>query len=119
MKQEKKITPEMQKCIDRCMEVHSICEQTMTHCLQQGGKHADMAMMGALMDCSDMTRMCGDMMMRQSPMAMDLAAMCAQAADRCAEMATSVGGGDPMMKKCADACREFSRTARAVAPARA
>ncbi|MEV0967957.1 hypothetical protein [Microtetraspora glauca] len=119
MKQEKKITSEMQKCIDMCMEAHSCCEQTMTHCLQQGGKHADMAMMGALMDCSDMTRMCGDMMMRQSPMAMDMAGMCARAADRCAEMAMPMSTGDPMMQKCVDACRACAQAARAVAPARA
>ncbi|WP_433224396.1 four-helix bundle copper-binding protein [Microtetraspora malaysiensis] len=119
MKQEGKITAEMQRCIDKCMEVHSCCEQTMTHCLQRGGKHADMAMMGALMDCSDMTRICGDMMMRQSPMAMEMASLCARAADKCAEMAMSMSDGDPMMQKCANTCHEFVQMARKMSPARA
>lgn len=113
-----KMSPQMQKCIDACMESHSRCEQTMTYCLMQGGQHADMAMMGPLMDCADMTRMCADMMMRQSPMAMEMAAMCAKVANKCAEACMSMGS-DSVMKECANACRMCAEACQAMVGVRA
>ncbi|MGC5015915.1 four-helix bundle copper-binding protein [Streptosporangium sp. DT93] len=113
-----KMSPQIQKSMDACMESHTRCEQTMTYCLMQGGGHADMAMMGPLMDCADMTRLCADMMMRQSPMAMEMAAMCAKAATRCAEACMSMPS-DSMMKACADACRMCAEACRAMSGVRA
>ncbi len=114
MRKEGQLSPEMQKCIDACMESHSLCEQTMTYCLQQGGQHVDRTMMGALMDCSDITRLCADMMMRQSPMAMEMAKMCAQVTAKCAEACMSMSS-DPMMKRCGEACKACSEACRVMA----
>ncbi|MER5621900.1 four-helix bundle copper-binding protein [Streptosporangium sp. NPDC002544] len=112
-----KMNPQVQKSIDMCLESHSRCEQTMTYCLMQGGRYADMALIGPLMDCADMTRLCADMMMRQSPMAKEMATMCAKAANKCADACMSMEN-DPMMKECADACRAWAEACRTMANAR-
>ncbi|TDD54998.1 four-helix bundle copper-binding protein [Nonomuraea terrae] len=114
MRTEGQMSPEMQRCVDACMESHSSCEQTMSYCLKKGGRFVDMAMMGALMDCSDITRLCADMMMRQSPMAMDMARMCAQVATKCAEACMTMTD-DATMKRCAEKCKACAEACKAMA----
>jgi len=113
-----KINADMQKCIDACMESYSCCEQTITHCLKQGGRYVDMAMMGPLMDCADVTRACADMVMRQSPMAVEMAGMCARVAEMCADACMTMNS-DQMMKRCAGVCKSCSDACRAMAGVRA
>ncbi|GAA4950965.1 hypothetical protein GCM10023238_16580 [Streptomyces heliomycini] len=66
-----------------------------------------MRIMRALMDCSEMTRMCADMMMRRSPLANEMCMMCAQACDMCAEACMSMPD-DERMTRCAESCRRCS-----------
>jgi hypothetical protein len=113
-----KINADMQKCIDACIEAYSCCEQTITHCLQQGKQHADMMMMGPLMDCVDVARTCADMVMRQSPHAMEIAATCARVADMCAEACMTMSS-DSAMKRCGGICRTCAEAARSMAGVRA
>ena len=113
-----KINAETQKCIDACIEAYSCCEQAIAHCLTEGGQHADMMMMGPLMDCVDVARACADMMMRQSPQAMELAAACARVTDMCAEACMAMNS-DPVMKRCGGICRSCAEACRSVASVRA
>ncbi|MET7846392.1 hypothetical protein ABZT45_49670, partial [Streptomyces sp. NPDC005356] len=68
------MSKEMQDCVTACMSCHSVCEETMSSCMQMGGQ-PQMQIMRALIDCSEMTRMCADMMMRRSPMSPEMCAM--------------------------------------------
>jgi hypothetical protein len=43
---------EMQECIDNCTQCHNICVETIDHCLEMGGKHADTAHIRILQDCA-------------------------------------------------------------------
>jgi hypothetical protein len=113
-----KINAEMQKCIDACIEAYGCCEQTIAHCLKQGDQHADMMMMGPLMDCVDAARACADMMMRHSPHAMEMAATCARVADMCAEACMTMNS-DSVMKRCGGICRTCAEACRSVAGVRA
>jgi hypothetical protein len=116
-----KMTPmskDMQACVGACMACHTMCEETMSSCLSMGGGQDSMQIMRALMDCTEMTRMCADMMMRRSPLAAEMCAMCARACDMCAEACMSMPG-DPQMKRCADACRRCAEMCRAMAGAAA
>lgn len=113
-----KINTDMQKCIDSCVESYSCCEQTITHCLKQGGQYADMAIMGPLMDCVDVARACADMVMRQSPLVMEMAATCARVAEMCAEACMTMSS-DSTMKRCAGICRTCTETCHALAGVRA
>ncbi|MFE9901734.1 four-helix bundle copper-binding protein [Streptomyces achromogenes] len=109
------LTQQMQDCIAACMDCHSICEETMSSCMQKGGQQ-QMQIMRALMDCSETTRMCADMMMRRSPMHTDMCALCAKACDMCAEACTAMPD-DQQMMRCAEACRRCAETCRAMAGA--
>ncbi|NEY33911.1 four-helix bundle copper-binding protein [Streptomyces sp. PRKS01-65] len=109
------MSKEMQDCVEACMSCHALCEETMSACLQMGGQ-AQMQIMRALMDCSEMTRLCADMMMRRSPMAAEMCALCARACEMCAEACLAMPD-DPQMKRCAEACRRAAATCRAMAGA--
>jgi len=113
-----KISADMQKTIDSCIESYSCCEQTITHCLQQGGQHVDMTMMGPLMDCVDVARTCADMVMRHSPHAIEMASACARVADMCAEACMTMNS-DAVMKRCAGICRTCAEACRSLAGVRA
>jgi Domain of Unknown Function (DUF326) len=113
-----KINADTQKSIDACIESYSCCEQTIAHCLKQGGQYADMMMMGPMMDCVDVARTCADMLMRQSPQAMEMAAICARVTDMCAEACMTMTS-DPVMKRCAGICRACAEACRSMAGVRA
>ncbi len=113
-----KINADMQKCIDACIESYSCCEQTISHCLNKGGRLVEMSIMGPMMDCAEVARTCADMMMRTSPLSMDIAAMCAKVADMCAEACMKMGD-DASMKHCAGVCKSCSEACRSVAGVRA
>ena len=97
------MSTQMQKCIAMCNETHSMCEQTMTYALRKGGHLAERDVVMMLMDCAEISRMCADMMMRQSGIASRMCRMCAEVCMSCAEMCSRID--DQTMKMCADACR--------------
>ncbi|MFJ3672388.1 four-helix bundle copper-binding protein [Streptomyces sp. NPDC090106] len=105
-----------QDCVEACMACHTVCEETMSSCMQMGGGQAQMQIMRTLIDCSEMTRMCADMMMRRSPMAAEMCALCARACDLCAEACMSMPD-DAQMTRCAEACRRCAERCRAMAGA--
>ncbi|MGV4984227.1 four-helix bundle copper-binding protein [Streptomyces sp. NPDC001709] len=109
------MTQQMQECVDACMTAHSMCEETMSSCMQMGGQ-VQMRIMGALMDCSETTRMCADMMMRRSPMSAEMCTLCARACDMCAEACMQMPE-DKQMMRCAEACRRCAEMCRAMAGA--
>ncbi|MGW0766457.1 four-helix bundle copper-binding protein [Streptomyces sp. NPDC002676] len=109
------MSKQMQDCVDACMNCHGVCEETMSSCLQMGGQ-AQMQIMRALMDCSETTRMCADMMMRRSPLSAEMCTLCAQACDMCAEACMSLPD-DPQMMRCAEACRRCAEMCLAMAGA--
>ncbi|MFE9612698.1 four-helix bundle copper-binding protein [Streptomyces sp. NPDC006012] len=110
------LSQQMQDCIQACMNCHSVCEETMSSCLSMGGQ-AQMQIMRTLLDCSEMTRMCADMMMRRSPMAAEMCAMCAKMCEMCAEACMTMPD-DAQMQRCAEACRRCVETCRAMASSR-
>ena len=44
-----RMTQDMQECSKRCWECHRVCLETISHCLQMGGQHADPAHIRLLM----------------------------------------------------------------------
>lgn len=46
------VNQEMQQCIQNCLDCHSICLNTITYCLQQGGMHSEPAHIRLLTDCA-------------------------------------------------------------------
>ena len=112
-----RMSKQMQECVEACLACHSTCEETMSYCLQQGGQ-MDAQIMRALMDCSDTTRMCADMMMRRSPISTEMCALCARACDLCAEACRTMPD-DAQLTKCAESCHKCAEMCRTMAGARA
>ncbi|MDX6328739.1 MAG: hypothetical protein QOI83_1122 [Streptomycetaceae bacterium] len=112
------MSKEMQRCVEACMACHTMCEQTMSSTLQMGGGQAEMQIMRALMDCTELTRICADMMMRRSPLMAEMCAMCARACEMCAEACMSMPN-DPQMARCAESCRKCAEMCRSMAGAAA
>lgn len=47
------LSQEMQDCIQNCLECHSICANTVSYCLQKGGRHAEAAHIRLMLDCAE------------------------------------------------------------------
>lgn len=102
---------EMEQCIKLCEECHHTCLETITYCLGQGGKHAEAAHIGLLLDCAAICHTSTDFMLRSSPLHGRICAVCAEVCDRCAQDCDQFGD-DPQMKACADTCRRCADSCR-------
>lgn len=110
------MTIAMQHGVTEALTCHRICEETITHCLRQGGAHSDPDHIRLLMDCADICRMAADYMVRGSEFH---AALCALCADICATCAAGCERfhDDDTMVACAQACRRCEASCRQMASA--
>lgn len=108
------VSQEMQRCIDECLKCQSICLQTVTHCLQKGGKHAEANHIRTLLDCAEICATSAAFMLRGSDLHGRTCAVCAEVCERCAESCDAIGD-DAMMKECADECRRCAASCREMA----
>lgn len=104
----------VQRCIEATLACHGACEETITQSIRMGTPSGEQALIQALMDCSEVTRMCADMVRRRSGLSGDVAALCARVcdstADACAEF-TETSQLDQCVKLCREAalaCRELA-----------
>jgi hypothetical protein len=107
----------MQHCIQVCLECHSICLETIQHCLSKAGKHADPAHIRLLSDCAQICQTSADFMLRGSNIHTDTCEVCAKTCEQCAEDCEQFKG-DPDMKKCADICRQCAESCHEMAGAK-
>jgi hypothetical protein len=47
------LSSEMQQCIQNCLECHSYCVATVSHCLEMGGEHASKEHITTLLACAE------------------------------------------------------------------
>ena len=104
----------MQDCITECLSCHSVCLQTVAHCLQMGGRHAEAAHIGLLLDCAEICQTSANFMLRGSPLHARTCAVCAEVCERCAEDCDRFGD-DARMKACAESCRRCAASCRQMA----
>lgn len=90
---------------------HTICVETIGHCLRMGGEHADAEHIKLLMDCAQICEVSADFMTRMSRMHPQVCGVCA---DTCAACATSREGvgQDEQMRRCIEACRACEAACR-------
>lgn len=110
-------SPSMQTCIDNCTECHRICLETVVHCLQRGGRHAEAAHVLLLLDCAQICATSADFMTRGSKHHHLTCGTCAEICTACAEACEAMGADDPQMKLCADICRRCAESCRKMAQA--
>ena len=58
--------PALQQCIQDCLDCHSICLVTASHCLHLGGPHAEAQHLQVLLDCAEVCRTSARFMLRRS-----------------------------------------------------
>ncbi len=107
-------TDQMQECIDNCTRCHAICVETMDHCLQKGGRHAEAGHIRLMLDCAQICATSADFMLRGSDLHGRTCGVCAEVCERCAEDCERMADDD-MMRQCAEACRRCADECRRMA----
>lgn len=105
---------EMQQCIENCLTCHSVCLQTVTHCLTKGGHHAEAAHIRLLLDCVEICQTSANFMLRSSDFHARTCGVCAEICQRCADDCARFGD-DQMMQECAQICRRCAESCQRMA----
>ncbi len=111
------ISSDMEQCITNCMNCRRICAETIAHCLQVGGKHAELSHVRLLLDCAQICQVSADFMVRGSDLHPRVCSLCADICERCAQDCERVDRNDEQMKACADLCRRCAESCRKMASA--
>jgi hypothetical protein len=105
---------EMRDCIDNCTACHYACLETVTHCLMEGGRHAEAAHIRLLIDCAEICQTSANFMVRGSDMHQATCRACAELCERCAESCAQFTD-DEFMLQCAQICRRCAESCRRMA----
>lgn len=103
---------EMQECTQNCLDCHSVGLETVAHCLEMGGRHAEASHIRLLLDCADICRASADFMLRGSAHHAAVCGVCATVCDACAADCDRMGDDDELMRECAQACRRCAESCR-------
>jgi len=102
---------DMQQCIQECLQCHRVCTETLTHCLQKGGRHASPDHIRTLLDCAEMCQTSAHFMLRNSNLHPLTCGVCAETCEACATSCDAIADDD-MMRRCADVCRRCAESCR-------
>jgi len=103
---------DMQQCIQNCTECHHVCLETITHCLQMGGKHAESQHIRLMLDCAQICQTSADLMIRSSDLHHLTCGVCAEVCARCADDCERIDPDNEQMRRCAEACRRCAESCR-------
>ncbi len=112
------VSQEMQKCIQNCLDCHSICLNTVIYCLQKGENHAEPSHIRLLSDCAEICQTSANFMLRGSELHTRTCGVCAELCERCARDCEHMGN-DAQMKTCADMCYRCAESCRQMSMATA
>lgn len=101
----------MKSAMESASECHKKCIETINHCLEMGGEHAEKKHVALLMDCAEICMVAEHSMMRGSTAHMPVCKACAEVCERCAESCEKLEGKE--MEECAKACRKCAEDCRA------
>lgn len=108
------MNPELRDCINACQDCHSVCLETVAHCLQMGGRHAEADHIRLLLDCAEICQTSANFMIRGSNLHKRTCAVCAEVCEQCAAECERFGD-DELMRACAEACRRCAESCRRMA----
>ena len=104
----------MNACIEACTDCHATCLETISHCLEKGGKHAAPDHIALMSACADICATSADTMLRGASVHTATCRACAEICRACAAACDAMGD-DPEMKRCAEACRRCAQSCEAMA----
>ena len=111
------MTREMQQCAEECLACYSSCEHTAQHCLEIGGKHAEVSHIRILRDCAEICRTSAGFLLRGSDLHTQTCALCAEICRICERECRRLGD-DEVMRECAEACRRCAESCERMAAVR-
>ncbi len=103
------------ECIRACLACYEECTRCVAHCLAQGGPHVEKKHMLLMLECAEMCRASGSIMLMQGSFAHEHCQVCARVCEACAESCRSVDPEDETMQKCADTCDACADACRRMA----
>lgn len=103
------LDPLVQQCVNDCTACSNSCIETINHCLNMGGKHADPSHIALLFNCAEICRTSADFMLSGSEFSHQICSLCAQVDERCASSCEQFGD-DEQMKACASLCRTSAKS---------
>lgn len=107
-------TIDLHECIASCRQCHDVCVQTLSHCIEQGGRHVQPAHIRLLLDCIDICKTSVAFMLRGSDLHGSVCATCAEVCEWCAGDCERLAD-DERMRACAEACHACARICREMA----
>jgi hypothetical protein len=105
MGHEARMTEEMRRCIDECLNCHRICIETVNHCLSLDGRHAEARHIRLILDCAQISATSADFMLRTSDYHTRLCGICAELCAASADSCQELGPHDATMQRCVQICR--------------
>jgi hypothetical protein len=111
----KPINQDIEGCILECQDCHRVCLDTMQHCLELGGAHAEPEHIQTLLDCAEICATSANLMLRRSALHRLICSACATACARCVETCER-SSSDAKMQACAELCRRCAAACQRVAP---
>jgi hypothetical protein len=99
----------MQDCITNCLDCHSVCLATLSHCLEKGGDHAEASHIRLMQDCAQICITSADFMLRASPLHPMTCRICAEICELCADDCSRLAD-DETMVLCAETCRRCAQS---------
>lgn len=112
------VSQEMQQCIQNCLDCHSVCLNTVTYCLQQGGMHSELDHIRLMLSCAEICQTSANFMLLGSRHHAHICKECAEICNECAQDCEKMGD-DAQMKACAQICRQCAESCRQMSMAMA
>ncbi len=101
----------MDGCVDSCIECYKVCTETLPHCLELGGRHAEASHITLLLNCARICQLSADFMLTGSPLHVHTCKACAEICQQCADDCASMTD-DEQMKRCAEICKRCAESCR-------
>jgi CBS domain-containing protein len=109
---------DLQNCIASCRQCHDVCTQTLSHCVERGGRHVQPAHIRLLLDCIEICNANVSFMLRGSDLHSSTCTTCAEVCEWCAGDCERLAD-DEQMRTCAEICRACGHSCREMAAAAA
>jgi hypothetical protein len=89
-------TTQHKDSMEAARNCYEVCTETISHCLQQGGKHVEPEHLQLLIDCANMCKTCWEACLHEGPAAEHTMKACAEIANACADSCEQVGDDEHM-----------------------
>jgi hypothetical protein len=106
----------MREAITNCLDCHSVCLATISHCLQKGGDHAGPELIRLMQDCAQICITSADFMLRGSPLHQMICRICSDVCEMCADACAGFAD-DETMVLCVETCRRCAKSCAEMASA--